>query len=52
MGILNMKASGIPGKLLWSSRAVVPNLWYVYPKGYAKIILVMAENTHKKKERS
>jgi hypothetical protein len=26
---------------------VVPNLWYVYPWGYAKIILVMAENTQK-----
>jgi hypothetical protein len=40
-----------------SSRAVFPNLWYAYPwgyagdrfgLGYAKIILVMAENTKKK----
>jgi hypothetical protein len=27
---------------------VVLNLWYPYPWGYAKIILVMAENTKKK----
>jgi hypothetical protein len=26
---------------------VVPNLWYAYPWGYARIILVMAENTKK-----
>jgi hypothetical protein len=31
-----------------SSRASVPNLWYAYPWGYAKIILVMAENTKKR----
>jgi hypothetical protein len=24
---------------------VVPNLWYAYPWGYSKIILVMSENT-------
>jgi hypothetical protein len=28
-------------------RPVVPNLWYVYPWGYAKIILVIAENKKK-----
>jgi hypothetical protein len=39
------------------SRAVVTNLWYAYPGGtrrtglvFAKIILVMAENTKKEKE--
>jgi hypothetical protein len=26
---------------------VVPNLWYAYPWGYAKIILVMEENKKK-----
>jgi hypothetical protein len=31
------------------SRTVVPNLWYAYLGGYAKIILVMAENIKKKK---
>jgi hypothetical protein len=32
-------------------RAVVRNLWYAYLwGGYAKIILVMAENTKKKEE--
>jgi hypothetical protein len=31
-----------------SPGAVVQNLWYAYPWGYAKIILVMAENTKKR----
>jgi hypothetical protein len=38
--------TGFSGKR-WT-RPVVPNLWYAYPWGYAKIILVMAENTKKK----
>jgi hypothetical protein len=29
------------------SRAEVPKLWYAYLWGYAKIILVIAENTKK-----
>jgi hypothetical protein len=31
-----------------SSRTVVPMLWYAYPWGYSRIILVMAENNKKR----
>jgi hypothetical protein len=33
------------------SRPLVPNLWYAYPWGYVKIILVMAENTKRKRSK-
>jgi hypothetical protein len=32
------------GRMWFSSKTVVPNLWYAYPWKYSKIILVMAEN--------
>jgi hypothetical protein len=51
-----LHCSGILHRRYLYSRAVVPNLWYAYLLGYAvdrlryaKIILVMAENTKKKK---
>ncbi|GBM48312.1 hypothetical protein AVEN_266262-1 [Araneus ventricosus] len=35
-------------ELSCSFTAEVPNLWYAYPWGYAKVILVMARNTKRK----